>query len=161
METYESVFGSAVSMAGSAAWWAAQQNELQKGKTLTKDITKPTMTATVAKKKEAGKVKIPASEGLISMAEYRSKPMKEHSLAQKKRYVGQMQKEYAKLTEGKKVWVSIKGKNVEATITKNIITDKKAAMAAKGKKSVVPTSVNVEIGGKERRTDLAQIYGFV
>ena len=89
--------------------------------------------------------KIQASKG-FSVESYRKKPIKDHSIEARKEYVNVMRSKYKEFTKGKKVLVNHLGKNVVATIVKDMTPGN--------------SSIEINWNGKVQRKDLATIYGF-
>jgi len=84
---------------------------------------------------------------MVSIAQYRQKPISQHSAEDRKKYVADMKRLHGdKMKRGKKVLVNIRGKNVSAVIMKD----------------VSPASSSIEVAradGKVMRKDIATIYG--
>jgi hypothetical protein len=83
---------------------------------------------------------------MVSIPQYRQKPVSQHSREDRQQYIALMKKQHGgKMKKGTKVLVNVRGKNVEATITKDATPQS--------------TSLEVNIGGKVMRKDIATIYG--
>ncbi len=83
---------------------------------------------------------------MSSISEYRKKPIKDHDIPARKKYIDELKKASGdKMKKGVKVLVNLRGKNIEATILEDLKPSN--------------TSVKINLDGKEMRKDLATIYG--
>jgi len=83
---------------------------------------------------------------MSSISEYRKKPIKDHDIPARKKYIDELKKASGdKMKKGVKVLVNLRGKNIEATVLEDLKPSN--------------TSVKINLDGKEMRKDLATIYG--
>lgn len=82
----------------------------------------------------------------LSIAQYRQKAVAEHGPEARRKYQADLKRLHGdKMKKGTKVLVNLRGKNVPAVITKDLTPQN--------------TSVEIKIGDKIMRKDLATIYG--